>query len=194
MYWTGNNVFVFIWTWRHHMHMTSQYFSHMYTNSYKDSVCRHYTHTYVTVGEHNHFLCISLSNSLFLPEYTFTVGLRLLWMQLLSVWTCAWSSSRQRLSGEKPNFNENECNMWNQVSHWSIRASEPIQHLNLPPSLLTRPRQCQPLLFSRVSSLLPSCCSLFGCSLTHPFVHQKQLCCQWVGELRTFHSGKNKRI
>lgn len=72
------------------------------------------------------------------------------WVWVLSVWTCALNSSR--LSREKANVNENECNMWIQVSHWSIRTTEPIQHLNLPPPLLTRPHQCQLLLSYLLSS------------------------------------------
>lgn len=68
------------------------------------------------------------------------------WVCVLSVWTCFWNSSQQRLSGEKANLNEKKCNMWIQVSHWSIRTSGPIQRFNLPPSLLKRLHQCQPLL------------------------------------------------
>lgn len=96
--------------------------------------------------------------------------LKCVWVWILSAWMCAWNSSRQRLSGEKANFNENECNMWIQVFHWSIRTSEPIQHLNLPPPLLTRPHQCQPLLSYPLSSasLLTGFHSLCWFTLIHP--------------------------
>lgn len=113
------------------------------------------------------------------------------WVWILLVWTCALNRSRQRLSGEKGNFNENECNMWIQVSHWSIRASELIQHLNLPPPLLTRPHQCQPLL-SFLSSILLLCSKAFSHSVkpaslspTHWFWLSKkknQLYYEWTGE------------
>lgn len=112
------------------------------------------------------------------------------WMWILSVWTCAWNSSRQRLSGEKASFNENECNMWIQVSHWSIGASQPIQHLNLPPRLLTRPHQCHPppvlpTFFSFSAPRLPL--TLWIHPLIHPFsgAHKKLFCCEWAAELRT---------
>lgn len=93
----------------------------------------------------NWFHWIALSNvSVSLPEYAFPVWnmllLKRVWVDYICMnfWKSGWESSRQRLSGGKGNFNKNDCNMWSQVCHWSIRTSEPIQHLNLPPPLLTR--------------------------------------------------------
>lgn len=58
---------------------------------------------------------------------------------------CFKQRQTDSLRGETDNFNEAECNVWSQVCHWSIRTSEPIQHINLPAPLLTKPHQCQPL-------------------------------------------------
>lgn len=130
------------------------------------------------------FVCFSARICLLCLEHaSFKVCMSVDLFYFLSVWTYAWNSSRQRLSGGKGNFNKTECNMWSQVCHWSIRASEPIQHLNLPPPPLTRPHQCQPLLSYPLSAVF-LLTDRHWCRSTLSFTHvrkknTKQLCMSW---------------
>lgn len=143
-------------------------------------------HSCTYLDEHNKFPWIASSSlSVSLPEYAFSVWSMLL-LKCVWVWIFyASNSSRQRLSGGKGNFNKSECNMWSQVCPWSIRASEPIQHLNLPPPPLTRPHQCQPLL-SHPLSAVSLLTDRHWCRSTLSFTHvrkktPKQLWMSWHG-------------
>lgn len=147
-------------------------------------------HSCTYLDEHNKFPWIASSSlSVSLPEYAFSV-----WSMLLLKCVWVWiffhlyelmlqTAADRDSQGGKGNFNKSECNMWSQVCPWSIRASEPIQHLNLPPPPLTRPHQCQPLL-SHPLSAVSLLTDRHWCRSTLSFTHVRkkpQNNSEWAG-------------